>query len=322
MKVLSVNDIHASDHPPSSCTSAYREDILNLLWQTAGVADRFGVSAVCWPGDVFHSKTPHRTSHELVNLVADVVRAYPCPVYITPGNHDIQYDDITGIDKQPLGVLYRAGARPLIGRCQEFPQLYGVPWQQQWDNATVSRALKDWREDGKNTTGGFGLVVAHAPLYPPGLELPYENFPAARWAEEMNGRSVPACCVYGHVHEYHGVWELDGVRFCNVGALSRGSLHEHNLTRQIKVAVWDSRDGMFTEVPLDAKPAEQVFRLREKQQATDAAGKLDQFLTSIGSAQLEVLSAEAVLEHVRSLKLGKDVEDEMAELLDWAAHQS
>lgn len=320
MRVLTFGDIHVSDKPPSSCTDSYTDDLLDLLGETVAVAEQYQVTAVVWAGDVFHSKAPGRNSHRLVQKVIRVGQAYNRPWYIVPGNHDIQHDRLDSIwATQPLGVLFAAGARALLGRCREFPQqLYGVPWQQTWDNEHVGEALRHFREDEFAGSGAHQLVVAHAPLYPPGFELLYENYDAVMFASAMGNRGS---CYYGHVHEAHEVWEAAGVRFANYGALSRGSLHEHNLTRQIKVAVWDSMDGSFTEVPLTkAKPADQVFRLREKQEVTDAAGKLDDFLASVGGAKFALVDAESVIAHVRSLGVDKGVEDEVSELLDWAVH--
>lgn len=317
MRALLVNDIHLSDRPPSSCTEEYTRDLLDLLGQTVDVAGAQRVDVVVWTGDVFHSKSPARNSHYLVQRAIGVVHAYLVPCYIVPGNHDMLHDNLGSIlDTQPLGVLYQAGARPLAGQCAEFPCLYGVPWLQEFSDENVGRALQAFRE--APATFGNRLVCAHAPLYPPGHELPYEHYDAVTWAAAMGGHGS---CAYGHVHERHGTWAAGGVTFCNPGALSRGSLHEYNMTRPVQVAVWDSTDGSFAEVPLRARPAEQVFRLREKRQLTDAAGKLDDFLAQVGGASIEVLSVEAVLEHVRSLNLGRGVEEEVAELLDWAAHQ-
>lgn len=319
MKVLLLSDIHASDRPPSSCTDSYKDDILDLLRQSVTVAARHQVSVVAWAGDVFHSKAPGRNSHELVNLVADIVKSYPCPVYIVPGNHDITHDRLDTIDSQPLGVLYRAGARKLIGQCEDFPQLYGMPWQQEWSSEAVGEALEDWRRFPVNTGPGHQrLVVAHAPLFPPGLEPHWEHFDPVMWAAAMGYKGQ---CFYGHIHESHGVWEAAGVRFCNHGAISRGSLHESEMTRGVLVTVWDSQDASFIPVKLNARPASEVFRLREKREVTDAAGKLDEFMTSIGHASLEVLSIESVLAHVRELGLDPEDEAEVAELLELAAHQ-
>ena len=313
---MQVNDVHAADRPPSSCTEEYTEDLLDLLGQTVAVAEEYQVSVVVWTGDVFHSKAPARNSHRLVQRIIGIGHAYNRPWYIVPGNHDMQNDRYQSIhDTQPLGVLYRAGARALVGPCPAFPCLYGVPWLQEWSDEAVGEALKEFRHAG---VPGHRLVCAHVPLYPPGHELPYENYPAQDWARAMGN---VGSCAYGHVHERHGVWECGGVRFCNPGALSRGSLHEYNMTRPVQVAVWDSGTGQFTEVPLKAKPADQVFRLREKQEVTDAAGKLDTFLTQVGSTKLAVMSTEAVMEHVRGLGVSPEVVAETEELLEWARHQ-
>lgn len=318
-KVMVVNDIHVSDRPPASCTEAYAEDLLELLNQTVDVADQYRVAAIVWSGDVFNSKAPNRNSHRLMQRVLSIGKSYAAPWYIVPGNHDMQHDQLSSIwDTQPLGVLFRAAARPLIGRCKEFPYLYGVPWQQDWSDEAVGEALRDFREDDFAAHGSSHLVVAHAPLYPPGHELPYENYDAVMWASAMGNRGY---CAYGHVHEYHGAWLAAGVSFCNNGALSRGSLHEYNLKRSVGVTIWDSQTGVFDFVQLKARPAEEVFRLREKQEVTDTAGKLDDFLQSVGGAHFQVLSAEVVLEHVRASGAEKDVVDEIAELLEWAAHQ-
>jgi DNA repair protein SbcD/Mre11 len=316
LKILTVNDIHLSDRPPSSCTEAYTEDLLDLLGQTVAEAVSRDVDAVVWTGDVFHSKAPSRNSHRLVQKAIGIGHAYGRPWYIVPGNHDLQHDRLASIhETQPLGVLYRAGAKMLRGWELNGLPLYGVPWQQEWSDEAVGEALREWREAGRY---GAALVCAHAPLYPPGHELPYEYYDTVMWSQAMGNRGS---CVYGHVHERHGVYQVNDVTFCNPGALSRGSLHEYNMTRPVQVAVWDSSDGSFSEVQLTAKPAEEVFRLREKQRITDASGKLDEFLAQVGSTRLAVLSSESVLEHVRQLGLDPAVAEEVRELLDWAGHQ-
>jgi DNA repair exonuclease SbcCD nuclease subunit len=129
---LLLSDLHLSDKPPSSCTDSYTDDLFGLLEQTAKIARRRKVAAVCWAGDVFHIKTPSRTSHELVNRTKDLIDAYPCPVFIVPGNHDIRHDRLDSIDSQPLGALFRRHALRLEGWAgydadTEYA-LYGVPW--------------------------------------------------------------------------------------------------------------------------------------------------------------------------------------------------
>jgi hypothetical protein len=148
-------------------------------------------------------------------------------------------------------------------------------------------------------------------------------------------------CFYGHVHEPHGVWSIDtsqsgiqvpdatgtitdgafqgGVTFCNNGALSRGSLHEYNITRQVGATLWDDQTGRFTFVPLKAKPASEVFRLQDKQQETDMHGRLAEFLSAVASTSLAEVSTGSVLEHFRSLELGQAELDLIEELLEHAS---
>jgi hypothetical protein len=124
---------------------------------------------------------------------------------------------------------------------------------------------------------------------------------------------------YGHIHEPAGEFVVNGVRFCNNGALSRGSLHEYNLTREIVATEWDTVTGRFTRVPLDAKPVDEVFKLAEAAQKKQTQVDLDQFLASIGEATIEITSIESVMEHVRSLQLGRETEQLIMELLHGAA---
>lgn len=335
---LLLSDLHLADRPPSSCTDAYLDDLFDLLEQTTRIAAQRRVTAVVWAGDIFHIKAPSRTSHRLVQRTIRMLRSYPVQPYIVPGNHDITHDRLDSIEQtQPLGVLFESGAvKPLIGWADydgppgHLP-LFGVPWQQEWSEEAVDEALSSYREVARSwqalpaaergTVPVNHLVVAHAPLYPPGKELTYEFFPAERWAEAMDMKGY---VFYGHVHEPHGAYGFydadGGITFCNNGALSRGSLHEYNLTRQVGCTLWDSQTGQFEFVPLDAKPASEVFRLQEKQQVTDMQGRLDDFLRDVGSTTLEAVSVESVIEHIRTLGLGPDAENLATELLMEASH--
>jgi DNA repair exonuclease SbcCD nuclease subunit len=325
-QICLLADIHfCEEHrPPSSCTESYTDDLFGLLGQARELCLERG-SPMVWAGDTFHSKAPSRVSHRLVHRVCEFIEECLAafPVFILAGNHDMANDRLESVrSSQPLGMLYRAGAVELNGWGSPF-KLFGVPWLQGYGHfgedsgpqvERVRDALETYRSAGIREPY---LVVAHAPLYPPGKEPPYEHFPAELWAGAMGRQGQ---CFYGHVHEHHGVYQAGGVTFCNNGALSRGSLHEYNLTRQVGVTFWDQDTGEFEFVPLDAKPASKVFRLQEKQQATDMQGRLDEFLQSAGAANLEVLNAESVIAHVKTLGLGKAVEDLVEELLTGAQH--
>jgi DNA repair exonuclease SbcCD nuclease subunit len=304
VKALLLGDVHATSHAPSSCTESYEDDLFDLIQQAAREwSPHCDVAVVA--GDVFHHKAPSRTPHKLVLRMIEALREFDCDVLVVPGNHDIQHDRLDSLFvSQPLGVVLQSGAAHLLaGWGSPFP-LFGVPWQQHWTDEAVRSVLEPYREMRQQAPDQPYLVVTHAPLYPPGQELPYENYPAAQFADAMGGRGQ---VFYGHVHEPHGAYEVGGVTFCNNGALSRGSLHEYNLERQVGITVWDSGTGGFDFVPLHARPASEVFRLEEKQQVTDMQGRLDEFLGQIAQTQLGVLSIETVSAHLQTLDLGPDL---------------
>jgi DNA repair exonuclease SbcCD nuclease subunit len=313
--VLLVNDIHLSDRPPSSCTDSYLDDLFGLLDETATLALDRRIAAVVWAGDVFHHKTPGRTSHGTVMRAIETAESYPCPLYIVPGNHDLTHDRLSSLDEtQPLGVLLRSGHAHLLAGWDALDinlPLYGVPWLQHWNDDTVSDALRAYRRHGD----AHSLVVTHAPLYPPGHELKYEFYPAGEFAAAMGHTGS---VHYGHVHEPHGIYHAEGVTFSNPGALSRGSLHEHNLTRDVQIAIWNTGTAQFTHHPLPAKPAAEVFRLQEITEVRTAQHVLDEFLTSVGQTRIEITSIEAITHHIRGLDLDADLTDVLLAVLDKA----
>jgi DNA repair exonuclease SbcCD nuclease subunit len=321
---LLLGDIHLSDRPPSSCTDSYLDDLFDLLGETVTLAGKRKVSAVIWAGDVFHHKTPGRTSHATVRRLIDLARTYPCPVYVVPGNHDLSNDRIASIDEgQPLGVMLASGAVRLLQGWpgdDDFAGVpihwvpYGVPWLMRFDDDLVGQALHDWT-DRRGDPAAPGLVVAHAPLYPPGEELAFEYYPTRKWSEAMGGFGS---VYYGHVHEPHGVYTNGGVSFCNPGALSRGSLHEHNLTRPIRVAIWKA--GVFELVELPHRPADEVFVLATAAASAARRVDLNTFLAAARAARFEVTSIEAVMDELDRLDyLEPAVRDLAKELLREAA---
>lgn len=320
MKVLLIGDIHLADRPPSSCTESYTEDLFGLLEQVSEVAKAEKVGAIVPLGDIFHIKMPSRNSHKLVREFIEWAQAAPCRVIGVTGNHDLSQDRLDSLwEGQPLGVVFKSGAVefhrgwvPDLG-CP----LYVVHWLQDWDaeesvaDQAVAEALKDWdtRYDGSVPA----LLVTHAPFYPPGREPPYEKYSTEKFAAAMGNHGSVAS---GHIHEPHGEYVVDGVRFCNNGALSRGSLTEYNVSRSVGVTIWDSETGRFEFIPLKAKPADQVFRIAEVTEKKTAQMKLDEFLASVGQTSIAITTTDAVLNHVRSLGLGKDIECIVEELLN------
>jgi Icc-related predicted phosphoesterase len=325
-KIICVGDIHAMDRPPKNATESYMDDIIGMLLWIADYAKEHGIVHVVWAGDIFHHKQPSKTSHALVLRMIEVVRYHRklgIDICAVTGNHDISNDVLASIkEKQPLGVLYKAGLRELSGWHPTAP-LFGAPWQQNWttSDSAAEEAFETYRLppvvfiNGQNSwPSGLGqpgvkgwdelaahvLCVTHAPIYPPGEaeKQLFELVPTEGEHGISHAMRNVGSLYYGHIHEDHGVFEVEGVTYCNVGALSRGSLTEYNIEREIKMAVWDSETG-FEEVVVPHRPAEEVLRVVEGAEEKADRLSLDNFLTEVGSSTLSVSTTGSVIEHIR-----------------------
>lgn len=325
-KVLCVGDIHAADKPPASVVDTYQDDILEMLEYVAKLEKEGDYDAVVWAGDVFNFKSPHKNSHKLVQDMLRVAQSYR-NLYIVVGNHDLLHDRLETLPSQPLGVLFQAGVKQLngwnavsydksAGESMPLP-IYGIPWQQDWlEKGTPDKVFKEWREGSKDWDLSQCLVVTHCPIYPPkeAEKQLFELVPTSgkhSLSEAMNNEGY---LYYGHIHEDHGFFTDGGVTFGNVGAISRGSLHEYNVERKIQVAEWDSEKG-FTAIEIPHKPASEVFYLEAKAESQAEEKEFTEFLSDIKAVTLAVNSTETVIHHLEGTKADKKVKRAAIDIL-------
>lgn len=237
--LLLVGDIHIADNPPSMRTDTYMEDILAKLSFATQKAAESDCDAIVLAGDVFHIKTPTRNSHRLVQRTGEVLTSAGIPVLIVPGNHDLSNDRLDSLGRQPLGTLTKMeGIELLIGPHPTLP-IFGLPYLHDWVGELPKwmERYRMWCKEKNSEDFGFRpLMVTHAPIFPPGEDPPYEYIGGDDWARMMENGAVYS----GHIHDPHGAYKVGGVWFCNMGAISRGSLHEKTLKRVPRVSIWDS----------------------------------------------------------------------------------
>jgi DNA repair exonuclease SbcCD nuclease subunit len=291
VRLLLVGDVHLSDTPPSVRTDSYAQDILDKLAWIVNHANWSAVDAIVQLGDLFHIKTPSRTSHWLVQRTAEVLGDSNAPVFVVPGNHDMRHDRYESLSSQPLGSLALSPKIHLLDGWQKYPNIFGIPYTEDWQefetevNTAISRRAQ--------------LIVAHAAIFPPGAHPPYPHWNA----DDIYTEGIPL--AYGHIHEPHGFYRTNFAWFCNNGAISRGSLHQETLSREPAVTIFDSGKGdqPFETLPIPYRPADEVFKLAEHQIQRDKVARLDDFLQSVEGVSLTALSVEEVVNHVETSNL-------------------
>lgn len=153
-------DVHLTDRSPVSWKADYPTEIWSNLDQIGELVKATSADAVLDGGDYFHIKAASRNPHALVARSAEVHRKYGVPVYAIEGNHDIAYNSLDTVTKQPIGVLFAAGVfQPLrevvIDKGDVKVRIVGLPYD-------PFRTLDDYRAIRKRPDDQYLVVITHA----------------------------------------------------------------------------------------------------------------------------------------------------------------
>lgn len=287
----------------------YSAEIWDNLQQIGGLARQHGARAILDGGDYFHVKAATRNPHSIVARSAEIQASYPCPTYCVEGNHDIAYNNLSTIERQPLGVLYASRVFQHL-REQVFEEgrlrvrVVGVPYSQ-------TRTLNELREIRKQPGDQFLLAVVHslAGPNPPASTEDFFGEPVFRY-EDLCFPDGPDCWMFGHWHRDQGIVDMRGRVFVNQGAVSRGSLIRENLERTPKVGLIEVTAGgiVATPLPLEVLPAAEVFDVERKERQDEQVKVIDQFVQRLQADAL-VDSASSIEDTMANLSFAAEVRE-------------
>ena len=253
MKLLTVNDVHSSDKPPTNRTSTYGEDIWDKLAHVYEISLTHNVDAIAFTGDLFHIPAASRVSHTLVQAWLYYLDTFSIPVLIVPGNHDLAYGRLSSLRSQPIGSL---SILPNVYMFEEESSyvfvdgvpITGIPWR-------YDRTTEEFRELAK--TSEAKVILTHAPV----MKEPNPFFDTYQ-PDEISG-FVDFIC-YGHIHPPELPFQDQGTTFVNPGALSRATLSETDINRNPQVAIIDTVQNGVEFINVPSKPARVFFVLRNQ----------------------------------------------------------
>ena len=309
-------DVHLAVQSPQSRTDDWSETVLDKLRQVGEIARDVKADAVIDGADFFHIKTPSRTTHALIQKVAEVHATYPCDVWaLRNGNHDVKYGDGSFLNEAPLGVLFATGVFRMLDRTGVVLRdaeglrlrVVGVPYHgKKYDLSRLSGIKKG--------PADYLVVAAHLLASPGGGEM-FGAEDIVKYNDLLDMEADVFC--FGHWHKNQGVTEIAGKHIVNIGSLTRGSLSEDDVSRVPEVAVIRfSALGVTVERrPLAVQPASDVFDLVGRVQQEARSMTVDAFVDSMRET-LAATNGTSLLDGVRSMDLPDAVRERLVLLLE------
>jgi DNA repair exonuclease SbcCD nuclease subunit len=237
------------------------------------------VQAVLDGGDYFHVKAASRNSHGLIYRTMAIHKQYPCPTYCIEGNHDLAYNNLDSIERQPLGVLYESQTfhhlREEVFRDDGLQvRVVGVPYDPQ-------RTLESLRAIQKQPGDDYLVAIVHALAAesPPSKVEDFFGEPVFRYGDLVTPNGPDAWC-FGHWHKDQGIVAIGGKSFVNQGAVSRGALIHENTKRtpQVSLLEFDASGMRCKTLPLVVASAEEVFDFDKKERVESESRSIDKFV--------------------------------------------
>ena len=280
-------DLHLSDKPPKSRSADWSELLLDKVRQVGVLAHEVGAAAVLDGGDFFHVKSPSNNTHSLVHRAMEAHVGYPCDVYGNIGNHDCKYGDYKYLNEQPLGVMFESGM--FVRLYDEHEEVFGVgdvtagctvrivgvPYHGVDYDMERLKSIKKGDED-------YLVVVAHLLAAPGNRTTMFEGEDIVSY--NLLKDLDPDVWCFGHWHKNQGVREIvPGKYVVNIGSMSRGALSQDEAKRTPVVAVlrFDADGIEIEEVPLQVRPAEEVFDIDGRVRTEARNMNMEMFVDSI-----------------------------------------
>lgn len=270
VNLIWTTDWHFSDIPPGRRRDDYRQALLDKLAFVRDVTEKLHGAALCG-GDVFHLKKPHHLGNSLRLIISliSALRAFPQErVFGAVGNHDISFDRMDSLPRQPLGLLIEVGAyhnlnrEPVIFTNQDETTQVSV---ETFPFAEGEETIQNVLNAGPRMPGitkRIGIVHAYGH---PGDAADMFGTRTIGY-NELRGNDFDVLC-WGHDHSRHGVDEVDNTTHINLGSMARAAFSYDEVNRPVVAAIMSFQpDGSFQygEKPIPVKPLEQVFAAADK----------------------------------------------------------
>jgi len=334
MKFITVVDPHMDTVAPRRRKDDLFETQKRKWYEIKQLCIKHEVTGLICTGDWFHKKESHRVHYRLVNWMIDFFKEFPVPVWGAIGNHDIQATPANWY-KQPIGTLVQAEVIiPLwCDATDDNPtgfmsymlddDIEGLMVQisstiYSYDIDKEGHRDKWYRVPKTDHPADFRIHVPHGSLVPEGHHAPYDHTTPADLAKVIPKEELPDLYVAGHEHDDLGTYDGPGFKVVNYGNLTRGSIQEYNLLRDVKVGLVtvSKVDGRVTcklrSIKLQsAKPASEVFYTEELKREKLKSEEITQFVEHLKAGVQDEFRVLDPIETLRVVNQAQQVSPEV-----------
>jgi predicted phosphodiesterase len=320
MKFLTFTDPHISSVNPQSRVGSYLEDILEKLTQVGQAGKKLGVDFYIMAGDLFNLKAPMRNPHSLNSTLLTLFKDFGAPIYATEGNHDLKNDSYKTFPEQPLSVIYASGAlkqlrEEIVDDGSVRVQLRGFPFEENPEIDSMPKASR---------CADLSIAVLH--LYSSLIGGKYHLSNVFKYSDIANlGDDI---FVMGHFHFDQGIETIKhngrDVTFINIGAVSRGTMADDNITRSPKIGYVQINkvDGKVVvsarAIRLNVKNSDQVFDLVAKEREKKRMEEAENFVEKLRAEEVDLDALGRIDAELSSMKLEKEILDSVTHYLSEA----
>lgn len=215
MRFLQITDTHVTAKNPSARLDIFYLAVLKKFEELGHIIKRDEIDAVIHTGDLFHTS---RVSLKIANQLVEILKSWEVPIYLVPGNHDIDGYNIKTLNQTMLGMLSTAGIVTLITRDEavEFEEeglTIRLEAQEYYEDIDKD-ILQDYRFEFPRD---YNILAIHSML----LDKPFH--PDVRHTLIQDVVTQADLVLSGHYHPGYKEQYHDGTWFFNPGSLLRGS---------------------------------------------------------------------------------------------------
>lgn len=302
MKILFVTDTHLSAKSPRArLDSDIISTFMNKFVEIISVAKERKVEAIFHGGDFFH--TPD-VSNRVVGEVAKIINNAGIPFYVTPGNHDIQGQNIESLRFTKLGLLADTGVVELLTRDNviEFDHNIFVHGQEYYHGIDGENTKRDYEVDSVSDKS-FNVLIVHSML------LKDKFHAEVHHTLTKDVKTSANVVLSGHYHNGFDPHRLSDTLFINPGSAFRGDLSagSDRIPQMLYLEVDEEFTTHYELIPFKvAKPFNEIFDLNLRNKRIFSKG-LEEYNTSLGDNCFNGVNILDVLK--RYVKNNEDLEE-------------